>query len=175
MLTTRRPSIAQRSVYLPTRTLRRALGWIESIANPLTCVVQAAAGAFGWPFLMASAQAKGYHSQDRQQNSHCRFALRCPTRPNTDIWDRFPKPRVRANAGGNMTATTVRPSTTRRYHGLSTANRSGLLARHRATGQAAFSTSREYVARGLSIIIFLTNSRDNPSGSTASPSNCQCG
>jgi hypothetical protein len=46
------------------------LWWIESVAYPLTCIVQASAGPFGWPFLMASAQADDDHGQKRQQNPH---------------------------------------------------------------------------------------------------------
>jgi hypothetical protein len=43
---------------------------IESVANPLTCIVQASAGPLGGPFLMASAQADNDRSQKRQQYPH---------------------------------------------------------------------------------------------------------
>jgi hypothetical protein len=64
------PSIAQCPVDLPPRALRRALRWIEGVADPLSGIVNAPASTFGWPLLVACAQTQGDHSQDRQQNPH---------------------------------------------------------------------------------------------------------
>ena len=45
--------VTQRSVNLSTRTLGRTLWRVERIPDPLPCIIQIAAGAFGWTFLMA--------------------------------------------------------------------------------------------------------------------------
>jgi ribosomal protein S18 acetylase RimI-like enzyme len=68
-------SVTKCPVDLPPRALRRTLRWIERIADTLTGVVEAATGAFGWPFPVACAQAEGEHGQDRQQGSHCGWVL----------------------------------------------------------------------------------------------------